>query len=49
MLVSALALLEDADEGDLSPNGETDLIASIVKVLTVLVVCQTDGVGARRE
>ena len=47
MLVSALALLEDADEGDLSPNGETDLIASIVKVLTVLVVCQTDGVGAQ--
>ena len=45
--VCALALLEDADEGDLSPDGETDLVAGIVEVLAVLIVCQTDGVGAQ--
>ena len=44
MGVSALTLLEHADEGNLSPDGETDLVASVIEVLAVLIVRQTDGV-----
>ena len=47
VLVSGGVLLKDADEGDLSPDGEAQLVTCVVEVLAVLIVGQTDGVGTQ--
>ena len=47
MLMGSVTGLEYADEGNLSPDGEAQLVAGIVEVLTVLIVGQTNRVGAQ--
>ena len=47
VLVSGGVLAHDGDEGNLSPDGEAQLVTGIVEVLRVLIVGQTDGVGAQ--
>ena len=47
MLMGSVTGLEYADEGNLGPDGKAQLVAGIVEVLTVLIVGQTDRVGAQ--
>ena len=47
MLMGSVTGLEYADEGNLGPDSEAQLVAGIVEVLTVLIVGQTNRVGAR--
>ena len=45
VLVGAGVLVEHADEGDLRPDDEAQLVTGVIEVLGVLVVGQADGVG----
>lgn len=47
VLMRLIGLLEHADKRDLCPDSKAQLVAGIVEVLAVLIVCQTDGVGAQ--
>ena len=47
MLMGSVTGLEYADEGNLGPDGEAQLVAGIVEVLAVLIVGQTNRVGAQ--
>ena len=47
VLVGRRVRIHHADEGDLRPDNEAQLVAGVIEILGVLIVSQTDGVGSQ--